>query len=153
MPGINISADALGYTSTSPVHEPGQLAECNGRLYRYVWNVNPTTITQYYPAYWMNASWQGGYWYITSSAGAASVKAIAGIAATGIGAAEYGWICVGGLFTARVGGAVATADIGKPLMGGNEALTIVTATTDIQCGYFCTYTAGAGASVVFLDLC
>ena len=123
MAGVNIGMDAVGTTSTSPAHELGQKAEVGGNTFIYVYHTGTVTLSQYYPAQ-MAAT---NAYYVADAGADLGDKLVMGIAATNIASGEYGWVCVEGIYLARVSAAVTAGSIGLGLQGGGTYLALVTA--------------------------
>lgn len=146
MAGINISADSLNYTSTAPVHELGQIAECDGVRYRYVYNTGSTAITAYYAAYYAATN----AYYVNGTTGL-GVNFAAGAAHTALGSAEYGWVAFEGRHTGYVIAQITT--VGFPVVcATTPGFDIASAATLRQSGYAVTTRTNAGTVVLNLGL-
>jgi hypothetical protein len=138
--------DAVGTTSTSPRHELGQKAEVGGNVFVYVYHTGTVTISQYYPAVWDVTN----NYYIADSGAGLGDKVVAGLCATNISPGEYGWVCQGGIYLARVTGALST--VGANLQGAGTHLTHVTAAGELVCANLLLAMTAAGNAPVLMRL-
>ena len=148
MAGVNIGMDAIGATSTSPRHELGQRAEVGGNAFQYVYHTGAVTISQYYPAVWDVTN----NYYVADSGSGLGDKVVAGLCATNLSPGEYGWVCQGGIYTARVSAALTAGSIGLGLQGGGTYLGLVTAAGEPIVAQVLVATTVAGNTQVLMKL-
>jgi hypothetical protein len=101
----------------------GQRAEVGGNAFQYVYHTGAVKISQYYPAVWDVTN----NYYVADSGSGLGDKVVAGLCATNLSPGEYGWVCQGGIYTARVSAALTAGSIGLGLQGGGTYLGLVTA--------------------------
>ena len=121
------------HASDAPKFTPGEcFVDTDGREYRYVKNQATDSMTAGYPAVYMDADPHDNEWEVTCDLSDGILNALAGVAMTTVGAAEYGWVLRNGAYeTSTVIGTV-TAAGGAVRVGDTDGQWAAAGANDIE---------------------